>query len=530
VGIKPEISWKIFLPGSAGGLFIYILGCFLFFKPLLLLWEGGTCRHLVTGEYFVRHFSVPTTNYVSALFPNVPCLTHSFLGDVILGFAGQFFGLNGVIAAVSLGIVISLMWSYQLGRARGMGAVSGLMIIALVMAACSVHWTARPLVFSYLTFLGLYYVTFMSPMSDRARIIATALIMMLWVNLHGSFLLGLLVLAIKFAFDLLELAWRKGLSKRILVVDLVAIAAAAAAICVNLRGPGFYTYVIDYLHHPMILFRSNEWRSLDFSLGFQTWSFLFLFVLVVACWAISGKRQSPSMVAVTCALFLLGVHTMRMVPYFALSALPAIGYSWSAMREHVLASSDSANAGWLQRACAWFFNLEKRIESQEVFSWKPVGVQVALTVAVLAVFVFAPQFRISDFDPKRMPVEATNFLQHSGMQKNLGFVYDNWGGYLYWRFREPIFIDDWTDFYPMEFLNQYVATITAGDGWKANLDRYGVSYALIPRDSNLSIALLQTPGWKRAYRDQCSDVFIRTDVVSTKNERRLEAGAPGTDK
>jgi hypothetical protein len=231
------------------------------------------------------------------------------------------------------------------------------------------------------------------------------------------------------------------------------------------------------------------------------------------------------MVAVTCALFLLGVHTMRMVPYFALSALPAIGYSWSCLREDVLSSADNAEAGWLQRACASFFNLEKRIEAQDVFSWKPVAMQFAVTAAVLGVFVFVPQFRVNDFDPKRMPVQAANFLQQSGMQKELGFVYDNWGGYLYWRFREPVFIDDWTDFYPMDFLNRYVATITAADGWRENLDRYGVSYALIPRDSNLSLALLETPGWKRAYRDQCSDLFVRNEPKS-----RLEAGAPRTVK
>jgi hypothetical protein len=519
----------LFLPGPGGWFFLLLLGCFLFARPLLLLWDGGTCRHLETGVEFVQHLRIPDTNYVSALFPKVPCLTHSFFGDIAYAVFYQLWQLNGVVLLASTATVLGLTWTYQLARARGLGPVVGPILLVLGLAACSMHWSARCHIFSYLCFLALFYLQFMSGLSERKKTALTALVLLLWVNIHGSFLIGLFVLGVKLVADWLELSWGEKESARRLKWDLTALGAAAMAICFNLRGPGFYTYVAGYLSHPMILLKSNEWRSLDFSLGFQTWSALFVYLILVALWVVPGFRPRLWEFLLVTALFLAGLHTMRLIPYMVIAALLAMGPAWLFVRKKVLSSlarvqpasagaeSEGLKAadGWLRRLLVAILLMEIRVEKQERASKLGAPVYLAAFGVMAAFFLFTPALKIKDFNPERLPVKAVDYIAEHQLS-GLGFIYDNWGGYLHWRLGRPVFIDDWTDFYPVPFLEEYVATLMGQAGWQERLDRYKIQYVLIPRSTLLGQALLQSPQWRRAFQDEAGELYVRSNQEQGK--------------
>lgn len=490
---------------------------------MLLLWDGGTCRHLETGIEFITHWHVPDTNYVSALFPKVPCLTHSFFGDIAYALFYQLGQLNGVVLLASTAIVLGLTWTYQLARARGLGPVVGPVLLVLALAACSMHWSARCHIFSYLCFLILFYLQFMCGQSERKKLALTALVLFFWVNLHGSFLIGLFVLGIKLFADWLEACWGVRESALKLKWDLLTIAASALAICLNLRGPGFYTYVTGYLAHPMILLKSNEWRSLDFSLGFQTWSALFVYVVLVALWVVPGFRPRLWEFLLVTALFLAGLHTMRLIPYMVIAALLATGPAWLFVKVKVLSSlrdGESANTGaksefvgessggWLKQLLVRILQMEARVAVQERSSKLGPPVYLAAFAAMAAFFLFTPSLKIADFNAERLPVKAVDYLAEHQLS-GLGFVYDNWGGYLHWRLHRPVFIDDWTDFYPVPFLEEYVSILMGQAGWQELLDRYKIQYVLIPRSSLLGQALLQSPGWRREFQDEAGELYVR---------------------
>jgi len=537
---KPQPAWCLLLPNLGGWFFLFLLVCFMFLDPLKLLWDGGTCRHLITGVYVLTRHAIPTTNYVSALFPDVACLTHSFLGDLAFGLAFQLWNLKGVVMLSALAISLSLTWSYQFARARGLGSVSALLVLVLAMTACSMHWSARCHLFSYLAFLLLYWLNYLSSVSQRQRLFFSAIIMLCWVNVHGSFLIGILMLALKAISDWLEWAWgwqshpgpagaenptgqlpataetlagASGADLRAVARwDIFTLIAAAAAICVNLRGPGFYAYVLGYLSHPMILFRSDEWRSLDFSLGIQTWSFLLIFAVLAALWALSDYRPRLWELSLILALYLAGLHTMRLIPYFVLAALPAMGPPWSEWRAASLSGSPASTAGWLKRLCLRFFALEVRVEAQERPRLAVAIARLAIAGLLCATFLLLPSIQVKDFNARKLPVKAVDYIALNGLT-GLGFVLDNWGGYLYWRLGRPVFIDDWTDFYPLPFLQEYVATLMGQAGWQDVLDKYHIQYVLIPCRQLLGAALSASPGWQKAFEDQVSELYVRRQKV-----------------
>jgi hypothetical protein len=91
----PKRSLHLLVPTGGAIFFAYMLFLFLACRPLLLLGDGGTCRHIVTGQWIFQHLAIPTTNYIFALAPNAPWTTHELLADLLLAGSNQLFGLNG---------------------------------------------------------------------------------------------------------------------------------------------------------------------------------------------------------------------------------------------------------------------------------------------------------------------------------------------------------------------------------------------------------------------------------------------------
>ncbi|MGH9548388.1 MAG: hypothetical protein ACRD3W_03395, partial [Terriglobales bacterium] len=195
--------WYVFLPNVGGWFFVYLMLGFLFLRPELLLWDGGSCRLFLNGLYSLQHFALPIDNYTSTIYPDIDCQSRSWLGDVVMGLFFQAGQLNGIVLACALAIALSLTWSYQLARKKGLGAMSGLLMLVIVMAAAGVHWSTRCHVFSYLPMLVVYYFCFVSKAGKLLRIAGTTVTLALAANIHGSFTISLFVVAAKLIGDAL---------------------------------------------------------------------------------------------------------------------------------------------------------------------------------------------------------------------------------------------------------------------------------------------------------------------------------------
>ena len=509
---SPVLSKRqhLFLPAGGGTLFVLMLCFFLFFRPYALLGDGGTCRHMLTGEYILKHASIPTTNYLSAFDANAPWVTHELVGDLIFAPYYIFGGLNWVILTSALAVVTSIIWAYQIGRARGLGPVLGLGMLAVAVEACSIHWSARPHLFTYLTFVAAYYYIFVSNAAYRVRLTAVTLVLLLWGNLHGSFFLGLLLLVCRLVGDLIEVVDKKlapqSVSTDEALVDggganlrqsLVMLLAAGLASCLNLRG----VQLFGYLTSPAIRMNSDEWRSIDFSFMAPALAFLLLFALLAAIWVYSEKKPRAGEFLAAGLMFCASVYAMRLFPYFVLLALPAAGPQWAAI----------CKASLPPRAKNWLSGLaqrEERLNPQEEQVAKLMPVWLLVSFLVSLAFLLLPLVRINDFDPTRLPVAAVTKLQEKNID-GVGFCRDNWGDYLYWRTRKPIFIDDKTDFYPPQRLDDYASIYMTYPGWQTTLQKYDFKYMLLPRGLPLTFLLKDNPAWVKCHEDEVAVLYLK---------------------
>jgi hypothetical protein len=473
---------------------------------------------------------------MSLVEPHNPWVTHELLCDLIFGVPFNWLGLNGVVLTAAIAIALSFTWSYQIARLRGSSIAVSLLALVLAIETCSIHWSARPHVFTYLFFLASYYECFIANSSAKLRALKLGIIMLLWGNTHGSFPLGIAMIVLRTIGDFIETQTQRqvllardisaGCEKEMdgsaasnstfsvvanccstttfywtVKEGLYTLAIALMACCLNLRGPAFIQYILSYLSSAKIHANSDEWRSFDFVFAAPAWSFIALLALLFFMWVYA--KTKPRLAEFIYILFLLcsSLYAMRLIPYFALAVLPAM----AVQAAELIAAQWSLHAPLLGS----FLAADLRASASEFKLSQSAPLWIALSAIVSAVFLFSPALHISDFDPAQMPVRAVDYLKAHAVT-GLGFAKDNWGAYLYWKLNRPIFIDDKTDFYSQNLLDDYTKIFLTTPGWQASFAKYPFQYVLIPPGLPLQFLLRdQKSIWQESYNSGDAVVFTR---------------------
>lgn len=463
----------------------------LFGCPYVLLRDGATCRHIDTGLYILTKHQIPTTTYTWSINPAYPWLTHELGTDILFGLMYQLFGLNGVVVAGALPLGIALIWSLSLGKERGLGRFSSWIFWVPVFLCTTIHWSARPHAISYVFFLAFYYLAFVSKAAPLRKAVVCGFLSILWVNFHGSVVLGLMILGIKLVGDLLDkVLGRKFESQDYLSqefnwkVYLFPLAATFIGSLVNLRGLAFWDYLFAYLSHPQITQKGLEWAPFDIKMFPGSPAYLVL----IGLWLVlnlSARYLPPSAELLLFIAFAgSGFVSARLMPYLALLALPSLGPAWRKLRGG--APGVVKKVGMLP----WF-------------------VSAFLSALVIAIYLFDGQFKQQDMYVVTQPTKTVKCIERlpAGTE---GFNYDNWGPYIYFRLHRRIFVDEKTDFYPSDFISDYKLMLSAEKGWQALFDKYKLQFALVPKNGPLDHALGQEKNWRRLEEDEAAVFYQRS--------------------
>jgi hypothetical protein len=145
-----------------------------------------------------------------------------------------------------------------------------------------------------------------------------------------------------------------------------------------------------------------------------------------------------------------------------------------------------------------------------LFGRANAGVFAVATLALAAVMLTNPRAQVhaaplaADY-----PTGAVAYLRAhpAATPQPLRLFHDyGWGGYLIAQ-GFPVFVDGRADPYNT-LLDDYVAA-SAGTRWQPIFARYGVNAALIRPGSGLDRALQAAPGWRVAYQDALSVLYLR---------------------
>jgi len=478
-----------------------------------LLGDCDTGWHIRTGQWILAHHAVPYRDLFSFSKPDGVWYAWEWLADVI--FAGLYRA--GGLAAVSLFAVLLLATIFTLVFSLARRQSNSLVAVAvtvLAVGASSIHWLARPHLFTLLftvIFLGALYRV----KEGRTRfagmpwLALLPVLTVLWTNLHGGFLVGVVLIAAFGAAELLQvllapasLGRRAGL-ERGGKYFLSALGCLAASL-LNPYTYHLHVHVWKYLGDPYQAEHIMEFLSVSFhhpiALFFE--AMLGGAVLAGAWYARQGSYVEPLLLVLWAHAALLAA---RHIPIFMIVAAPMVAAALAAGLESLPAAPV---AEWLRELTSRFNRIVRETcETDAIGRWHLASLA---GVALVAALLYAPhppkRFR-AEFDPKRYPADAVSALGRYPAARV--FTFDQWGDYLIYRLypRSRVFVDGRSDYYGDEFETKLLDVLNVNYGWDQTLARFGVDTVLMPPNSPLTGALKESSRWRVVYDDGVALVF-----------------------
>jgi len=147
--------------------------------------------HARVGQQIVQQRAIPTVDTFSFTAQGRPMFYQSWLSEVLLYAFLRFGGLPWTILAQALLVTATYGGLYWMCRDVSNGSFRLAVFTTLwALFAASNNWAIRPQSFSFLPFLLFLWVLRRHARGLRAPLWILPAVMIVWVNLHGAFILG----------------------------------------------------------------------------------------------------------------------------------------------------------------------------------------------------------------------------------------------------------------------------------------------------------------------------------------------------
>jgi hypothetical protein len=457
------------------GVFIYAL---LVLTGDHLLIDPDTMWQITVGQWILDHHAVPETDVYSFTMYGQPWISTQWLAQVVYAKAYALAGWSGpvVLAATASAVTFALLTKFL---RRNLSERATLVFVAAALALTAPHLLARPHVLAMPVMV--VWVGGLIAAADRRRAPSFWLLplMVVWANLHGGFVFGLVLIA-PIALDAVVSASAK--LRKSLVLRWAAFAAAALiAGCCTPYGWNSLLASQKILALGSALPLIAEWRPADFgSVG----PFEVCLLAAIGLALFRGVKLTPLRI-----LLLLGLLHMALAQGRAseiLALLAPLVLAAPLARQFGGVDGDAQSAGSPPQG--------------RLFA----GLALLLVAGTLA---FASFHR---FEPnvRQSPVAAVAALK----KLNLTRVFNDYdfGGYLIAN-GIATFIDGRTELYGEKFFVDHNAAsgLMEPENLFRLLGQYDIEATLMRTQSAATKLLDHMDGWQKVYSDDIATIHVR---------------------
>ncbi len=465
--------------------------------------------HLAAGRLILEGDAIPRTDSWSFTAAGQPWHNHEWLSGVIFQAWAQTAGVDSLVYWQWALIVATFLVLFRvLTRLSGSFPWSFL-LTGLAVAVAAPFFDIRPHLYSFF----FYSVLLHQILLRRFPSSALPLLFVLWINLHGGAVFGLIVLTLGLASSALFLRPGEepgGRSRRAHLLQLGGLWTACVLAClINPFGVDALTYPFELALAADSPTRTSltEWLPPFIPGGIQSPLYpptIGLFavggLILLLTGALRGRNRIAWLSLALGALTLaMSLQSRRFIPLFAISQTLVLGLAGARLLE------------WprLRRRAA-----RRRLQ---------------IAMALLALTAGLAQLASCPLTPRAfplltrmesMPVDVLNFTEANRIEGRL-FSYLLWAGYVDYRTagRLQLYIDPRSEtvFNP-QTQRRYLQVHAQQPGWEGVLDASGAEYVLWPFDQRqwrTFISTLVASGrWRFLYGDSLSVLLVRSDVPS----------------
>lgn len=459
-------------------------------------------RHLKMGETVWNTREVPDTNLFSWRAGDFPIVNHEWLTQVLFYLVFNSSGYPGLLVLKFLLVIAAFGIVYFLALKKYSHFwVSTIGILCIAVFAT--RFRVRPELISYL-FMAVFYLLFeqFNEKKNYKLLFLLPLVMMLWVNMHIFFAIGLFMIGI---FVIENYLSNNRLDKRLIAIGV------ASAIATFINPSGFegailpftifqnYNFVVEENHSPFKIF--NTTSGFVYTLLMQVYLFevLALITIIGSFFIIKKKNLLYPLNGIFNAA--LGLRMVRNISLLGVAGLiPLI---------HVVSS------------------LEGRIKNNSYKKWVRSSVLIAVIFFVFFHLRGLYMHDIFSFSFRTYAEDGARFFVENTID---GPIFNNYmiGNHLiFWLYpQNQVFVDARPEAYPGEFFDEYNRMLSDPLFFDEQAERFGINAVVmgVQDDPNLirpfMLHLIQSPTWVPVYADGRVTILLRN---TEKNQKIISA-------
>ena len=431
-------------------------------------------------------------------------INHEWLSELVMYLVYHFFGSPGLlIGKMLLGFAVVYLLS-QISFHRACYPLVYAFVFLLAVFVMGPGFMIRPQLFTFLFVSYFFYVFHMYLERGKNLMWSLPLVMVLWVNCHGGFVVGLgmfpLVVVCVIIFRR-----KKKKDKGYVRSLLFWLILTEISVLINPYGYHLLTFLYKTLSTPRDIW---EWNPIGiFDLSHLRFKILAILVLVSLFWNKKGKRLWELGIVIIALVY--AFRSQRHTVIFAIVAAPCLTEKLS------LAAKRLA--------------LNERLKSLSgyvilnVFLFVLIGYQILFTTDKY----IKTQFNIM-VDPMKYPIYAVRFLKENGIKGNILLPFE-WGEYAIWKLYPDcrVSIDGrFRTAYPEEVLNEHLGAFHDTVKLRQFLAKYPSDIILARRDPFFQQMITEQKKWIYVYSDSISMIFVKKgdaqrEVLTKLNKKKL---------
>jgi hypothetical protein len=434
------------------------------------------------GRDILESGVIPRADTFSYTHAGRPIFYQPWLSAVIFWLAHSLGGatLTYLLKGISIALAYGMIWILM--RNAGTGAKLATVLVILLGFSSSMNWSMRPQILAYPLF-AITLWTLWHWQNGRAKWLwALPIVTLLWINLHGSFILAFILMGSVLLFGTGD---RKKLALWSVVCLLVTL--------INPRGIFVWQFVSDMLTSPSDQLFATEWRP-PVNAGWQMNIFFGWLLLFIPLAALSPRRLTR----------------LEWVWFLGFGWLALSGLRYVIWFMFIMAVLSGALLAELLRS------LKPETEphsSNPAFNYLLSGFILLLPLMML------PGLRESwwmdappPYHEATTPIAAAGWLAaHPDLSGPL-FAEYTFGSYL--TFALPsrlLWIDNRFNAYPPEHWEKYQTISSAEYTWDSLLEEDRVNLLMLSLHSQKMLvqAVEESERWCEQYRDETAVIFSR---------------------
>ena len=445
--------------------------------------ESDIWYHLRNARETVQRGDVPRFDVYTFTSAGTPVIDYEWVSELVYFFAFERWGQHGLLAVYTLLLVVSYWLVYRLACRRGANPTVAALFTAFGVVVGSFSFGPRMMHFGWLC-LVLVMVILDRSEQHPATVWLLPPLFCVWINLHGSWPFGLVILGATIFDGALRLHWRRlqggAWSRRRLAITVAAAIMSVAVLLVNPYGLSLLLYPFELLsrqeYQVSIVY---EWDPVDFGTFYGRLALVMILGVVAVAWRGTNAWRVRDVLIILFAFWAALTH-QRFLGFASLVLIPIV-------TPHIR---------------AW--------RNSPARAHTPVLDSLLIVALVLVIGRSIPARATLDRHiESEFPHAALGFMTRERIDGRLFNMFD-YGGYIAWHAPHlKTFADGRADIFTYNgVLRDYMDAIWAGRTFEV-MDKYRIDLVLVPPDGVVSSTLRSSADWRILYSDKVSILFQR---------------------